>query len=255
MEFKDHFSGVAEQYAKFRPVYPAGLYAWLLPLCENKDTAWDVGTGSGQVAVELSAHFKRVYASDASPEQIGHAARRENIEYGVYPAEASPLAAGSIDLVTAGQALHWFDFERFWQELRRVCKPGAIFACWTYRRNHFEDRGIMNVVDEFYEMMEPYWPPERDLVENCYNDIPFPFPLLKEELFQMPYTFKANSLIAYYSTWSAVVAYKKKHGINPLSLFETRLREAWGNAEDERVSFFPLTIKVFKVHQESDHFK
>lgn len=72
--FKDHFSSASERYAAYRPDYPAALFAWLAGQCAEQELAWDCATGSGQAALGLAPHFRRVVATDASAEQIRHAA-------------------------------------------------------------------------------------------------------------------------------------------------------------------------------------
>lgn len=246
--FKDHFSGVAGNYARFRPVYPEELYTYILSFCKQKNLAWDAGTGNGQVAVVLAEHFDKVFASDASKEQIGHATLHPKVTYGIYPAEKTPLDTGSINLVTVGQALHWFHFEAFWQELKRVAVTGGNFACWTYSHHHFEEVILQTALDKFFDAVEPYWPPERDFVKHGYANLPIPFTLLGETLIPMRYQFTANALLAYLRTWSSVQAYEKKNGQNPVTEHEEAIKLAWDKiGSEELTAIFPLTVKVYRV--------
>ena len=100
MSFKDHFSAQATDYARFRPDYPAGLFAWLAGIAPMRDTAWDCGTGSGQAAVGLAAHFRHVIATDPSRRQPDHAEPHPRVEYRQASAEVSLLDTASVDLVT-----------------------------------------------------------------------------------------------------------------------------------------------------------
>lgn len=122
---QDHFSGVAADYARFRPGYPAALFDWLAARTPGHDFAWDCGCGNGQASVPLAERYRRVAATDASARQIELAPPQPRIEYRVAPAEASGLPDHSADLVTVAQALHWFDFDRFYTEVERVLKPGG----------------------------------------------------------------------------------------------------------------------------------
>jgi methylase of polypeptide subunit release factors len=70
MGFKDHFSGHADEYTRYRPTYPAELFNWLAQQAPAHALAWDCATGSGQAALGLAAHFDAVIATDASPQQI-----------------------------------------------------------------------------------------------------------------------------------------------------------------------------------------
>jgi len=106
------------------------MYGWF-PGC-RRALAWDCGTGSGQGAVALVAHFTQVIASDPSREQLAHAAAHARVRHLVASAEQPPAEAMGADLVTAAQALHWFDLERFYPALERVLTPGGLFAAWGY---------------------------------------------------------------------------------------------------------------------------
>src|SRR5438067_13324255 len=118
--FPDLFSGHAALYARARPTYPESLIAEVAALAPGNKLAWDAGTGNGQAARLLARHFQRVHASDASAEQIAVAEPHPQINFAVEPAERCSLPDASCDLVLAAQALHWFDRDLFYAEVRRV---------------------------------------------------------------------------------------------------------------------------------------
>src|SRR6266516_8230748 len=91
MKFKDHFSGHAVEYAKFRPRYPDKLFEYLASISPRHELAWDCATGNGQAAVGLARHFDSVIATDASAQQIASAEPNDRISYRVAPAEASGI--------------------------------------------------------------------------------------------------------------------------------------------------------------------
>ena len=88
MAFNDHYSGHAADYAAYRPSYPVELSAWLAALAPRRRLAWDCGTGNGQAAAGLAAHFECIFATDASAEQIRQADPHPRVEYAVAPATA-----------------------------------------------------------------------------------------------------------------------------------------------------------------------
>ena len=56
----------------------------------------------------------------------------------------------------------------------RVVKPDGILAASAYNLLHIEP-AIDEVVNRYYyEVVGPFWPPERKLVEQ-FADLPFPF--------------------------------------------------------------------------------
>ena len=85
-----------------------------------------------QAAHGLVHFFQRIVATDASIQQISHASTHERIAYIVAPAEKSPLDASSADLTTVATAIHWFDFDKFHEEVNRVLHPGGVIAVWCY---------------------------------------------------------------------------------------------------------------------------
>ena len=134
MGFRDHFSSVASRYAVFRPQYPEALFDWLASIAPHRDLAWDCACGSGQASRPLAKRFEQVIASDASLTQISAAPDTDSLCFVVAPAEKSPIGNEIVDLVTVAQALHWFACDDFFAEVRRVARPGAVFAAWTGRR-------------------------------------------------------------------------------------------------------------------------
>src|SRR3954469_21565908 len=124
--FKDHFSERAAGYASHRPHYTPELAQWLASIAPARRLAWDVACGSGQLSTLLGDEFAKVVATDASRAQIEQATSHPRVEYRVEPAERSSLADHSADLVAVAQAVHWLDLGKFYDEARRVARPGGI---------------------------------------------------------------------------------------------------------------------------------
>lgn len=245
--FKDHFSGHAADYRAFRPTYPPELFAFLASASPSRELAWDCGTGSGQAAVVLAEHFARVFATDASVEQVENAQPHPHVEYAVAPAEACPLPDACVDLATVAQALHWFDHDRFYAEVRRVCKPGALFAAWSYDF-HSVNPDIDPILNRLEtEFIGSYWPPERAYVDAGYRTIPFPFPDVETPSFTMTAEWNLATLLGYMNTWSALKRFEKVNKFNPLDRLEEQFAEAWGNPATVRTVRWKLVIRAGRV--------
>lgn len=245
--FKDYFSGCAAGYARYRPHYPVVLYDYLRALAPDNELAWDAGTGSGQVAVELARRFDRVIASDASPQQRENAVQASNIDYRVELAEHSSLPSGSVSLVTVAQALHWFDCPLFFEEVRRVLKPGGMLAVWSYVLFHSEPEVDMVVRTLYDDVLGGCWPPERRMVEDGYRDLPFPFVEETPPDFTMEALWGFNELIGYLSTWSALHRYRELHGVDPLLEATERLRAVWGSPHGYKTIKWPIRMRVGRL--------
>jgi SAM-dependent methyltransferase len=245
--FKDHFSAHAADYASHRPTYPPELFAFLASVCSGRALAWDCGTGNGQAAAAVAEHFDRVFATDPSAEQITNAEPHPKVQYAVAPAEACPLADGSADLVTVAQAIHWFDFDRFYSEVRRVLKPHGVMAAWGYafqRVNPRVDAVLAKLEGEF---VRPYWPPERRYPEARYTTVPFPFAEIPAPQFVMSANWTLADTLGYLNTWSATRRFVKERGFNPVDRLAPELAAAWGDANERRAVSWDLFLKVGRL--------
>ncbi len=244
--FKDHFSGVAAGYRSFRPGYPPALFDWLASVAPRRERAVDLGCGTGQASVALAEHFDEVIALDQSAEQIAHAAPHPRVTYRVAPAEATGLPDVSADLVVAGQALHWFEPDRLHPELARIARPGAIFAAFTYALCRV-DPAVDAVVDRLYrETLGPFWPPERTHVDARYRTLPFPWPEIAAPPLAIEESWTLDRFVGYLGTWSAVSAYRRRNGEDPVALVAPALREAWG-ARAEWTITWELAVRAGRL--------
>jgi SAM-dependent methyltransferase len=245
--FVDHFAAVSSDYAAFRPSYPAQLFAWLAGVAPARRLAWDCATGTGQAAVALAAHFERVIATDASRAQLERAVAHARVEYREARAEQSGLDSGSVDLVTVAQALHWFDTPRFFAEARRVLKTGGVLAVWTYGPLQVAGPEVDAVVQRFYhQIVGPYWPAERALVDSGYRSIHFPFESLAAPAFRMAASWALGRLLGYLGTWSATARYREALGRDPIEAIREPLAAAWGSPGREREVVWPLTLRAVR---------
>lgn len=234
----------AGAYARFRPAYPEALFTWLAQQVPVRQLAWDCATGNGQAALGLAAHFAQVVASDASPEQIIRSRAHPQIRYLVANAEVPPAEAQGADLVTVAQALHWFNFERFYPALKRTLKPDGLFAAWGYGLMRVTPDVDAVVQDYYQNVVGSYWPPERHHIETGYREIPFPLTELLCPSFVMQTEWSLETLLGYLETWSATRLYRQaREGAHPVESLRTRFAHAWGEAPTRAVSW-PLFLRA-----------
>jgi len=247
MSVKDYFSNHSKIYAAFRPVYPKALYDYILPFVKEKDTAWDVATGNGQVARVIAEHFERVHATDISKAQLESAFQKNNIFYGVGRAEESGFSDHGIDLVTVGQALHWFNLDAFFSEARRALKPNGIIAVWGYAILRISGDIDQHFMHFYNNIVGPYWDDARKLVENEYASIAFPFDELPAKQFEIVVEWNADQFAGYLTSWSATQKFIRTHGFNPVEDFMRTLQPLWKRNETKVVSF-PVFLRLGKAH-------
>lgn len=245
-EFKDYFSGHSQNYDTYRPHYPDELFFHLSHVTEQHKRSWDCATGTGQAAIHLAKYYNKVIATDASDNQVRQAAELNNVIYATAPAESSGIEDHSIDLITVAQALHWFDLDAFANEANRVLTDHGVLAVWTYNLLSINPEVDAQVNYLYSTLLGPYWPPERALVENGYQDIHFPFQELEVPNFEMCAHWKLGQLIGYLNTWSAVKAYEDDQQSNPIELIFKDLVTAWGDKEQERAVSWPLALRIWR---------
>jgi ubiquinone/menaquinone biosynthesis C-methylase UbiE len=235
---KDNFSQQSTSYAQFRPGYPPQLFEFLFEHCPAFDQAWDGATGNGQIAAILAEKFRQVEASDISENQLKNATQKPNIHYQLGRAESTHFPDHSFDLVTVGQAAHWFDFGKFYPEVKRILKPGGLLALVGYNLLRV-DAATEAVIEHFYNtILAGCWDGERHLVEKAYATIPFPLQEIPFPEMASTYSWTVDQLLGYLGTWSAVQHFIRKNDRNPIDeAFVGRLKAVWPAGEIREVRF------------------
>jgi SAM-dependent methyltransferase len=242
----DHFSSVSTAYATFRPRYPAGLFEFVSSISPNHRRAWDCGAGSGQATADLAAYFGEVIATDISAKQIASAQPHTRVRWLVSTAESTPLASGTIDLIAVAQALHWFDHQRFNEEVRRVAAPGAVIVAWMYGSPRMDGR-VGEALDRLmFEKLGTSWPPGRNHILAEYRTIPFPFARIASPSLALEELWPLERVAGYARSWSATVQYRASHDDDPVETFEREARDAWTGGEPRSI-VWPLTILAGRV--------
>jgi ubiquinone/menaquinone biosynthesis C-methylase UbiE len=244
--FPDHFSQQASDYARYRPSYPVALYEYLASLTPEYDRAWDVGTGNGQAAIGLAQHYRSVIATDPSEQQIALATSHERVTYRVATAEHSDIEDRSIDLVTVALAVHWFDLDRFYAEVKRVLKTQGVLAVWCYNLTGITPEVDAVMESYYHDVLGEFWPPQIRWVDEHYRTLPFSFDEIAAPEFALETMWSLADLFGYLSSWSAAQKYKVAYGIDPLDTKRAAFQAAW-DAEADRAVRWPLYLRIGRV--------
>ncbi len=148
------FSNRVDDYVRYRPGYAPELMEWLRTSTEIS-ASWavaDVGSGTGLLSREFLHLGCTVYGVEpndemraaAEQELAGHARFRSVAG----TAEATTLASGSVKLVSAGQAFHWFEPAATQREWRRVIEPGG-FALVVFNSRMIDATPFMRAYDRY----------------------------------------------------------------------------------------------------------
>lgn len=246
MDTKHYFEDKANLYAAARPMYPPELFEYLASLTPNHDAAWDCATGNGQAALGLAQHFKRIEATDVSKNQLDNAFADARINYAAHPAEAIPFEDGTFDLINVAQALHWFDLDKFWSEVRRVAKPGAVLACYCYAWPTVTPAVDLLVEDLIKKPIHTYWATNNRMCWNGYADVDFPIARLSTPDFELRNEWSADQFIDYLHTWSAVRRRMEANGEGFFDHASREIKKVWGG-DTSRDVVTPLFLVVGKM--------
>lgn len=259
-ETENLFVEQAEVYKRARPHAPEELYSYLASLTPSHELAWDVGTGNGQAAAVISKHYKKVIATDVAAEQLSHAEQRPNITYAATPTTLSKDdltrivgPEGSVDLVLIVEALHWFDLDKFYDNVKYVLrKPGGLIAATVYPPMLRVNPRLDKVLNDFNDTIKHHWAPQVDHVVNLYKNLPFPFAPVEQadervSRFKMSLDATLDDYLNYLESWSAVQT-AIDNGEDPLNEHWRKLfAEAWGAPETEHTVKWPFKVLLGKV--------
>jgi SAM-dependent methyltransferase len=203
------FSNRVDNYARYRPSYPAGVIDILQSDCGLKDTSIiaDVGSGTGILSELFLKNRNTVLGIEPNAAMRLSAERLlqrfKNFVSLDATAEATTLEPASVDFITAAQAFHWFDREKTKREFTRILKPGGwVVLIWNERRldstpflreyenlllrygTDYENVRHENVTDKIGEFFAPAIFQSKNL-ENAQH---FDFEALKGRLLSSSYT-------------------------------------------------------------------
>lgn len=264
---RNWFDSGGADYARFRPGYPRALAEHLLALRRTDGAVVDLGCGSGQLttlladtglladtAVTTGDEASPVLGVDPSAAQLADAGRHPRVRYVCGAAERLPLAAGSVGLLAAAQAAHWFEPAAFHAEVRRVCVPGGVLALVTYgvptlsSPTHAPGADAGAGADEAFrswyrDELAPFWPPERRHVDSGYRTLDFPYEELPDPGLRKVAELALDDFLGYLSTWSAVRRASETGHRGVLDRVVPRLAAEWPEGGRLRVTW-PLTVRA-----------
>ena len=203
------FSNRADNYARYRPGYPAGVIDVLKSDCGLKETSIiaDVGSGTGILSKLFLENGNTVFGVEPNAAMRFFAERQlqgfKSFSSVDATAEATRLDESSVDFITAGQAFHWFDREKTKREFARILKPrGWVVLIWNER--HLDStpflRDYENLLLSYgtdYENVRhekvaaelaQFFAPEISQLKNFENVQHFDFESLKGRVLSSSYT-------------------------------------------------------------------
>jgi len=129
--YRNPFAAAADRYTEGRPYHHARTLRRALA-GEKPRVALDVACGTGLSTRGLAELGIAAVGVDVVPAMVARARADTALPYAVAAAEALPLAAGTVDLITVASGVHWFDQRRFAAEAARVLRPGGALLLYEH---------------------------------------------------------------------------------------------------------------------------
>lgn len=154
----------------------------------------------------------------------------------------------SVQLLTASQALHWFDLPKFYAETNRVLTSGGVLAIFGYKMPYVSHPGFPNddrlssLVNTFYKSPLLLWSKkERQLVDEGYASITLPFPnYVRKGDFVSDSSASAEELKGYLKSWSGFNTLQnmdKQKADQFLSSFDEKIKSIFGDKDMNDIEF------------------
>ncbi|HEY6746827.1 MAG TPA: class I SAM-dependent methyltransferase [Mycobacteriales bacterium] len=130
MTYGNPFATAADRYAAGRPYHHERTLR--RALAGRPGSALDVACGTGLSTRALTALGIPAAGLDPVPAMVARARADTGLPFAVAAAEALPVRDGSVDLVTVGSGVHWFEQDRFAAEAARVLRPGGTLLLYEH---------------------------------------------------------------------------------------------------------------------------
>lgn len=236
---------LSTQYKESRPTIPPGMVAEIVEYANKtvrcqEGLCVDVGCGPGQSTECFSPHFKAVLGTDISETQIDIAratCTANNVTFQVAQAESLPVEAGSVALVSTVNALHWFHWDAFFAEVRRVLCDGGVFCPSLYRLRAVAEPGLEDCLEEFRrEEFKGYTTPQHDFWTYGYDYTEVPFNDAQKRDFVVKEITTLSAVMALVRTWSFVIRKEEKEpeeAAQALERLSTKIRSTLGKSDED----------------------
>jgi SAM-dependent methyltransferase len=150
--FEGRFGAAAAAYRGFRPRWPAEVLERVLArVPAPRRRAVDLGAGTGLVTHALVGRFDEVVAVEPDARMLAELAPAVGLRPWVARAEDAHFELGSVDLVTAGNAFHWFEGERVCAVAHTWLRSGGLLAVFRYEPPHAARGELRELLAHEYE--------------------------------------------------------------------------------------------------------
>ncbi|ANB14675.1 Tmt1p [Sugiyamaella lignohabitans] len=276
----------AASYLSARPHYPDSLFKHIFSYFQKHNSAIkgtptkcvDIGCGPGEATLKLSEYFDSAIGIDPgagmiesatkSARSAGKSSDQLNYIIGSDKTFTDIIPESSVNIVTAAQASHWFDFPKFIESSAKVLKPNGVLAVWGYVDHVFVNHPKASEISLEYsydkKYMGPYWEqPGRGRLASMLseaegqlraNDKFSDVEVIRDEsitlnpgsFYEMTRTLPLRSVHAYMKTFSAYHEWKAQHPDEPdvVDLCFEAIKKAENWTDDTEVTIKWATVLI-----------
>lgn len=219
-------------YEKYRPEYPQELCRHAIDQLSNKKRYLDIAVGTGKILLSFCENFEEVKGIDLSEQMLSVASANVQKFMESHPTHSIVLSKNHVmdlseeekfDLITVGQALHFFPGEAILRKIRNMLNEGGMFMTFGYVLREVKSENPLEneVFYEFYNKMLPYFTFDMYELHHHYSDkTKYPFEAVFEKVDRkqtdLVLSLTKEEYINYLKTWSAYNIYVDKHGLDPI---------------------------------------
>jgi ubiquinone/menaquinone biosynthesis C-methylase UbiE len=274
-------------YDMTRPKYTEEIFQNIISNVKNFDNYLDLACGSGQLLIPVSKYFKNSFGMDFSQEQINKANENlkkqeisnqvklyqgdvyeilNKIETDISIDSEEKLNFKKFDLITIGQAFHWFEETRFLDFVKKILSENGVLILAGYKKQHFDEQTQPELYKYFNlveEKLLPYFECDVDNNDNAYyksyETIQKFFQVEKDQIkvrfFREEAEVPLKKVFDLLKSWSAYVNYlkiKKLEEIDLIEEYQNNLKLYLGtdileDLEKTKVTYFNFyfTVTVF----------
>ena len=179
------FKSQGVHYDAFRPRYPKSQLLHALSKLKCKSKYLDIATGTGKILFELAPYFERTVGQDLSEKMIAVCRQKcaeppySKLNIEIEQGDFMERKAEEFDLITIGQALHWFPVSETLRKCRQMLSPEGALAIHSYvfksvttmSADHERDKELAKLFYEFYDMkVKRSFDFDRDELHTHYTD-------------------------------------------------------------------------------------
>ena len=252
----DQFNNTIQtsNYDSTRPKYTKDIFTNIISKINQFDYYLDIACGTGQLLFQLSDMFKKSIGVDISEEQIKIAKTnlKNNNTY-LYTSDIYDLPniipkelrkEKLFDLITIGQAFHWFDPENLIIFIKNILlSETGTLVILGYQKQHFYKNDILHKpFQKFIDQLKPYFECDCDYNDSGYSSsnqlFKNNFKFVNTKYFTEEQYIKLYTLIKFCKSWSAYYNYMKKNPDDPINDLEQIIKNLNINEDINFYNFY-----------------